>query len=266
LTKVRRLGITTWASQINLARGEAGVANSASGKAIDMELKGLLDHVRTRHRTAASAVTEALRTAIIDGVFPEGAALRQDLLAAELGVSRMPIRESLRRLEAEGLVDFVPHCGAVVATLSTDDILEIAQMRVALESLALALSFDGHDEGGLDHAEALCLEMDETDSLTAFTTLNRRFHVALYGLRPGARLSRQIDQLYDAYDRYFAVEHSRVDRRERSQEEHRAILRACRGRNLIAARRALQRHISEPANKLVARLKGRLPNGQAKGS
>ena len=167
----------------------------------------------------------------------------------------MPVRESLRRLETEGLVDFVPHCGAIVAMLSTDDIIEIAEMRVALECLALERSFERYVETHLDEAEALYLEMDEASALTAFTDLNRRFHMALYGMKPGARLRRQIDQLYDAYDRYFAVEHSRADQRERSQKEHRAILDACRGRDLPAARRALRRHIGQAATKLAARLR-----------
>lgn len=217
-----------------------------------MDLKNILDGARARHRTSASAVTEALRKAIVDGVIPEGAALRQDVLAAELGVSRMPVRESLRRLETEGLVDFVPHCGAIVASLSAEDILEIAQMRVALEGLALERSFDGFRPERLEKAETLCLELDKAESLTAFTALNRRFHTALYGLKAGSRLQRQIDGLYDAYDRYFRLEHGKSDRRRRSQEEHRAILAACREQNLVAAQRTLRRHILEPAKRLAA--------------
>ncbi|MCW6511826.1 GntR family transcriptional regulator [Lichenifustis flavocetrariae] len=224
-----------------------------------MELRPLLDQVRARHRTAASAVTETLRAAIVDGVIPGGAALRQDLLAAELGVSRMPVRESLRRLETEGLIDFVPHCGAVVATLSTEDIFEIAQMRVALENLALERSFASSDMSHLDQAEAICVALDDAEALTVFTSLNRRFHMALYGIKPGTRLRRQIETLYDAYDRYFAVEHARLDRRRRSQDEHRALLAACRARDLSAARRTLKRHIGDPAAKLAAIFERRNP-------
>jgi DNA-binding GntR family transcriptional regulator len=98
-------------------------------------LTSLLDDARARHRTEAAAVTETLRVAIVTGVLPANFPLRQDLLASDLGVSRMPIREGIRRLEAEGLVDFIPHPGAVVSPLRPGDILEIAQMRAALECL-----------------------------------------------------------------------------------------------------------------------------------
>ena len=243
-------------------RARAIVWPKPDGSANDsvMELKPLLDQIRASHRTAASAVTEVLRVAIVDGVIPGGAALRQDVLAAELGVSRMPVRESLRRLETEGLIDFVPHCGAVVATLSPEDILEIAQMRVALENLALERSFDLPQMSHIEEADAICVALDDESSLMGFTSLNRRFHMALYGIKSGTRLHRQIATLYDAYDRYFAVEHVRLDRRRRSQDEHRALLAACRARNLPAARRTLKRHICDPSVKLAALFERRRPS------
>ena len=217
-------------------------------------LAALLDEARLNHRTTASAVTETLRSAIVGGVLPAGMALRQDILATELGVSRMPVRESLRRLETEGLLDFAPHRGAVVATLLPEDIMEIAQMRVALECLALQRDFPGLDQPRLDAAEAILEDLDQAGSLPARNALNRRFHATLYGTAPDMRLHRHIDMLYDAYERYLLVEHSQLDRRLRSQAEHRTILAACRGNKLEAALRALRLHIEGGANELVAHL------------
>lgn len=217
-------------------------------------LATLVTVARGHHRTAASAVTDALRQAIVTGVLPSGLALRQDLLAAELGVSRMPLRESIRRLETEGLVDFVPHCGAVVATMLPEDIREIAQMRLVLECLALERSFAGPEIARLGEAETLLRQLDDAASLVERNALNRRFHTALYGLPSATRLFRHIDTLYDAYERFLLVEHSQLDRRTRSQSEHRAILDACHRRDLPAALASLREHIDGPAEALVTYL------------
>src|SRR5437868_3185775 len=76
---------------------------------------------------------EALRERILRGHYPEGEPLRQDALASELGVSRIPVREALRQLEAEGLVTFAPHRGAVVSSLSIDEITELFELRAEVE-------------------------------------------------------------------------------------------------------------------------------------
>jgi DNA-binding GntR family transcriptional regulator len=214
-------------------------------------LNSILDDARARHRTDASAVTETLRVAIVTGVLAADTPLRQDLLASDLGVSRMPIREGIRRLESEGLVDFVPHCGAVVAPLRPEEILEIAQMRSALECLALDRALSRPTPSKWQDAEHWLAQLDDADSLVLRNSLNRRFHYALYGSKPAMRLHRHIDMLYDAYERYLLVEHSQLDRRARSQAEHRAILAACLEGDRSEARNALQAHIEGGADELV---------------
>jgi DNA-binding GntR family transcriptional regulator len=217
-------------------------------------LNSLLDDARARHRTDASAVAETLRLAIVTGVLPANIPLRQDLLASDLGVSRMPIREGIRRLESEGLVDFIPHCGAVVAPLRPEDIREIAQMRVALECLALDWALAQPTIPRLEEAEHWLAQLDDAESLVERNVLNRRFHYALYGFKPTTRMRRHIDMLYDAYERYLIVEHSQLDRRARSQAEHRAIFSACLQGDRSKARAALQAHIEGAADELLAHL------------
>ena len=226
-------------------------------------LARLMQAARPRHRTAASAVTEVLRSAIINGLLPAGMPLRQTPLASDLGVSRMPIRESIRRLETEGLVDFVPHCGAVVATLLVDDIRELAQMRVRLECLALERALAAPDALRLDAAETVLIQLDAADSLIERNALNRRFHTALYGTHVSARLCRHIELLYDAYERFLLVEHSQLDRRARSQNEHRAIVAACRAGDAKNATDALVSHIEGAADELVRYLLHQAGDAQA---
>jgi DNA-binding GntR family transcriptional regulator len=214
-------------------------------------LVSLLNDARARHRTEAAAVTEALRLAIVSGILAPGVSLRQDLLASDLGVSRMPIREGIRRLESEGLIDFKPHCGAAVAPLRAEDIREIAQMRVALECLALGRAMAMPEVSRLDEAEHWLIQIDEADLLTTRNAFNRRFHYALYGAREDMRLLRHIDMLYDAYERYLIVEHSQLNRRKRSQEEHLAILSACRSKDSAKAQERLRSHIEGGADELI---------------
>src|SRR5512138_1964205 len=87
-----------------------------------------------QRQTVASMTVAALRERILRGDYPEGDPLRQDALADELGVSRIPVREALRQLEAEGLVTFSPHRGAVVSTLSLEEIQELFELRADIES------------------------------------------------------------------------------------------------------------------------------------
>ena len=208
-------------------------------------LNDLLIAAKAQHRTSAAVITETLRKAIIQGVIAGGVALRQDELAAALAVSRMPIREALRQLEVEGLIEFTPHKGAVVATLDPGDVEEIAEIRVALEGLALTLSFPHLSADILDQAEATLDAIDGEPSLVARSALNRAFHALLYSGVRRRRLERQIQTLYDSFDRYLRLEHSLLDRRETSQQEHRRILSACRRGNLAVAVGELCHHIAD---------------------
>src|SRR6185437_16206705 len=84
--------------------------------------------------TLAGATLQAIRERILSGAYAEGDPLRQDAIAAELGVSRIPVREALRQLEAEGLVTFSPHRGAVVSTFSIGEIEELFELRAQIEA------------------------------------------------------------------------------------------------------------------------------------
>ena len=220
-------------------------------------LMTLMEHARGRHRTSASMILETLHAAIVQGVIPGGTALRQDELAAALSVSRMPIREALRRLEVEGLVESTPHKGSVVASLVPEDVEEIVELRVALEGLALTLSLPRLDAATLDGAEAILAGIDAEETLTRRNALNREFHAILYSGVRRPRLERQIRGLYDAFDRYLRVEHSLLDRRAESQREHRRILDACRRGNVAVAVGELASHVAGAGTGLAAVLRNK---------
>src|SRR5262245_19519843 len=103
------------------------VATETSAAASDVLLLPI------RRQTLTSMTVDAIRERILRGNYPEGEPLRQDAIGAELGVSRIPVREALRQLEAEGLVIFNPHRGAIVSVLSLKQIREVFELRAEIE-------------------------------------------------------------------------------------------------------------------------------------
>jgi DNA-binding GntR family transcriptional regulator len=221
------------------------------------QLKELIERARPRLRTATSFVSETLRTAILTGTLDDGAPLRQDELAATFGVSRMPIREALRQLEAEGLIDFQPHKGAVVAQLPIEEISEVYEMRLMAETFALRLSLPHLSVETLDRAAWLLDEIDGEEDVTRWGLLNRQFHATLLSGAPRKRLSALIDSLHNAVDRYLRFLLTNLDYEERSQEEHRAILAVCRTGDVERAVAALSEHLTGGGQAMVAFLKRR---------
>jgi len=216
----------------------------------DDQLGRIIDAARPAWRTSAGFVVDTLRRAIVSGAIPGGQAIRQEDLAARFGVSRMPVREALRRLEAEGLVDFVPHKGAVVASLSAEDAEEIAAMRVAAETLALRRSLPRLTPEDLDRAAAVLEEMEAETDIARFGELNRRFHLTLYAASSGKRLLQHVQSLHDAADRYLRVAITGLDYESRSAEEHRALLAACRAGDAGRAQALLATHIESAGRSL----------------
>ncbi len=210
---------------------------------LDSALQTLAGKFGNRHRTATLFVADVLREAIATGEFPEGDQLLQNDIAAALGISRTPVRESLRLLEAEGWIEFSPHRGAVVATLSSDEVRQIFEIRFTLEALALKQSLPKLDGSVFDEAARLLDDLDVETDIGRWVALNRRFHLMLYA-GAGARLIALIESQYDAVDRYLRLELVEMDNAGDSQDEHRAILVACRERDVAKAVALSEPHIA----------------------
>ncbi len=146
-----------------------------------------------KHRTLSSAIVEQLRQAILDGTHPAGLQLRQDFLADLYGVSRIPVREALFQLEAEGLVRIIPHKGAVVSGLSLEEINDIFDLRLLLEPRLLGSSaprLDARDFLRIDQAHDAFSAAIAARDTSQFGVLNARFHQALYA-GPSCRARRE---------------------------------------------------------------------------
>jgi DNA-binding GntR family transcriptional regulator len=207
-----------------------------------------------QRQTIASLTVEALRERILRGDYPEGEPLRQDALADELGVSRIPVREALRQLEAEGLVTFSPHRGAVVSSLSLEEIDELFELRADIECDLLARAIPRMSSEQLDRAVDVLDEFE--DALRAgesmrWGPLNWHFHAALYA--PAARNFTMgvLQKLHQHSDRYFRMQVLLAKGGERANDEHRAIAAAVRDKDIQSARQLMRAHILGAGSSLL---------------
>jgi DNA-binding GntR family transcriptional regulator len=209
---------------------------------------------RVQRKTISMLTLEAIRDRILHGDYPEGTALRQDALAAELGVSRIPVREALRQLEAEGMVTFRPHVGAVVSSFSLDEIRELFELRAVIEADLLRRAFPHLTEAEVGHAERV-LDQYETalaeGDVRVWGTLNWQFHSTLYLPARHPISISVVQQLHNHSDRYQRMQLKLTHGETRANREHRAILGAVREREEQHAISLLSSHILGAGRGLV---------------
>ncbi len=211
-----------------------------------MDLETASDSAIPR-QSLTSAVADKLRDQIIRGEIPEGAQLRQDAIASQYQVSRIPVREALRQLDAEGLIAIVPNRGAVVPTLSPDDIEELFSIRALLEPEVLKLSIPHLTQEDFAEAQAILRtyesELRRDDHVSAWGRLNWQFHSTLYSRANQPRFMAIIRNVNNSGERYTRLQLYLTHGIKRANEEHHQILDLCRGRDVAAACKLLRQHI-----------------------
>ncbi|WP_411381664.1 GntR family transcriptional regulator [Pseudomonas sp. MPB26] len=183
---------------------------------------------------ARSVIEETLRNAILDGRLPCGTAMRQQELASLFGVSRMPVREALRQLEAQSLLHVVTHKGAVVAPLIEDNSAETYELRMLLETEALRLSIPLLTEADIIEADAIIDALEQEKDYREIGRLNRLFHMALYGRAPNQRLLKLVEHGLNEEERFLRYNLEAMGLGETSQEDHRELL------SLVAQKKTAQ--------------------------
>ncbi|GAA2848101.1 GntR family transcriptional regulator [Nonomuraea rubra] len=203
------------------------------------------DEARRRPPTAQQFVLGELRRAITTGRLRPGTPIRQDALAEELQVSRVPLREALKTLEGEGLVTYKPHKGYCVAMLSLDDLREVYRIRELLEEEAVRAAVARLTDDDLRRIEAAQEEVERAAAagdVAAMATANRTFHMTLFECAAMPRLARLIRTLWDTTDAYRSMYYGDAGNRERVVKEHRAALDALRRRSADEAVTTLNVH------------------------
>lgn len=216
--------------------------------------------VRLQRQTVASMTLDAIRDGILHGHYTEGEPLRQDALADELGVSRIPIREALRQLETEGLVTFNPHRGAIVSSLSLAEIDEVFELRATIEPDLLRRAMPHLTTYQLDQADevldryAVALR---TGDVSQWGELNWQFHASLYAPAERPITMGIVQRLHQQSDRYLRMQLALTHGETRANEEHRAIASAARAHDTKRACQLVRDHIAGAGRSLLAFLRER---------
>lgn len=192
--------------------------------------------------TIAAQISRTLAERIIAGAIEAGAKLRQDHIAEEFGASHVPVREAFRRLEAQGLVVSEPRRGVRVAGFSVEEIKEVAEMRAALEVLALRNAAPHLTTAILDRAETAIRAGDKAGDVQAWEEANRAFHRLILTPCGMPRLLKAIDDLHTASAR-FLFSGWRAEWEAPTDRDHHAILAALRTRQIETAAAILARHV-----------------------
>jgi DNA-binding GntR family transcriptional regulator len=205
-------------------------------------------------------VADELRRAIVGGRHAPGTQLKQDLVAAQFGVSRMPIREAFLQLEAEGLIEFRRHRVAVVKALSADDIREIFEIRMLLESRAVELGVPNLTKKHIFDMSAchkMMCSFRRWDS--EWPVHNKRFHATIYGAAGRTHMVQLIASVQIKLDRYLSLYLNNSRTLKKSNTEHAAILQACREGNAKRAAVLTHKHIEDTMHSLLERFTASSP-------
>lgn len=192
--------------------------------------------------TIAARISRTLAERIISGNIAAGAKLRQDHIADEFSTSHVPVREAFRLLESQGLVVSEPRRGVRVATFSMEEVKEVAEMRAALEVLALRHAAPHLTQAILNAAEAATQAGDKAVDVQTWEEANRAFHRLILAPCGMPRLMKAIDDLQMASARLL-FSGWRAEWEAPTDRDHRAILAALRAGDVEQATAVLARHV-----------------------
>ncbi|VVE28790.1 GntR family transcriptional regulator [Pandoraea morbifera] len=198
------------------------------------------------------AIRDTLRDEILSGVLPGGYQLRQEALAERFHSSRVPVREALRQLEAEGLVVHHLNRGATVASMDIEQLCELLDIRVALECHAARLAVPNMAGRDFQVMEQILADYSASEVVSEWAEYNRRFHLALCAPANNRRLRMLIEAYCLNTDRYSHLAMSQATGKEKPQHDHYEILAACRQRDVAAVVSMLESHIVATRNEIKA--------------
>lgn len=215
-----------------------------------------------QRQSLPQAIYLALREALLSGQFSPGEALRQERLAREFAASRVPLREALNRLEAEGLVVLRPHRGFVVASLDLDEVIEIFQLRMVLEEHAGFVATEKRTQADVAEVGKLLaslekIKIDRPSNIAKWAANNRQFHARLFELSRCNHVCSVTNMLRDKVEQYVRVEVAITGDLDRAELEHREIFKAFADGDARRAGRMSRQHCESTADRLIAALRAR---------
>jgi DNA-binding GntR family transcriptional regulator len=217
-----------------------------------------LPNHRIKRQSLPEALAESLRERILQGEFKEGDPLVQEALAEEYEVSRMPVREALRQLEASGLVVLKTHKGAIVTSIPTDQIGELFELRALLECEILGHAIPRMTDEHLAASKLILAQLEEAyhrRDVNRWGGLNWEFHRSLYVPANRIQSLAVIQGINVQTDRYIRLQLLLTGAITDAEKEHREILRLCTARDAKRAIPYLRKHILDAGKNLLIAIK-----------
>ena len=205
-------------------------------------------------QTTSSAVTQLLRQSLDRGRWACGEALRQEEIAAEFGVSRVPVREALFQLQAEGLLQMVPNKGMYVRTTSAAELRELFRLRWLIESDMLVEAVPLHTAATINRLETVQAALDKVQGVADWLAGDREFHDALYAPAQRGESLAMVRRLRFRVDRFQFARLKPGARVQAGHEDHHALIRAVKRRDAAAGARVLQAHLQQIERSALASL------------
>jgi DNA-binding GntR family transcriptional regulator len=219
-----------------------------------------------RHKQLRRFVSEQLRKAILNGDFGPGEWLRQKRIADEFGVSEMPVREALKELAADGLVEHIPYRGVRVIRFSAQDVADLYANRGCLEGMAARAATRKITDEELAELRNLWSQMHENmepAQISLYRHLNRRYHELIYNASHGDYLIRTLNQLWLAFPMMLLSSFPQTagdalpGRDAEDEKEHLAIIQALQERDGEMAEQLMKSHIERACSKLLSAIEAK---------
>lgn len=208
-----------------------------------------------KRQTVTSSVLDLLRDRIISGHYEGGQQIRQEAIADEVGVSRIPVREALVQLEAEGLVVIHTHKGAVVAKLTPEDAIDIFEARLIFEPFILTKAMERAGPEDKERVWNAFRDYEKAlvggDSPAVLSQLNWSFHTALNYAAKRPRSLQVLSSLYNSADRYLRLQIDAKAAQTKALAEHRALAEFFADGNVASAQKLLKKHISDARDDVI---------------
>lgn len=205
-------------------------------------------------QTTSSAVTQLLRQALDAGRWGPGEPLRQEEIAAEFGVSRVPVREALFQLQAEGLVQVVANKGVYVREMDAAQLRELFRLRCLVETDVLCEAVPLHTAASINRLETVQAALDKATAVADWIAGDREFHEALYAPAQRPESMHVIRRLRFLVDRFYFMRLKPSSRAQGWHQEHHALIRAARRHDAQAAAKVLAAHLAETERSALAAL------------
>ncbi|WP_326836327.1 GntR family transcriptional regulator [Amycolatopsis rhabdoformis] len=215
-------------------------------------------------RTTSDDIADALRDSILQGRFEDGQELNQVAIARHYGISRVPLREALRQLQAEGLVSARAHQRTVVVGLTPERVLEVIDIRIMLESYLLERALPHVTPELIAELQTICDEMDHITDHAEWLRRNREFHEKLYAPSNASFTLEMSGQLSSRIERYLYMwsDHG-VQRSAEAGAEHRRILEAVARRDARRAKLELEVHLMHTRENIIKLFEASRTDGSA---